>query len=67
MKGTIQVYADGVLQIICINCAEKYTEQEPFGGVMVDWCCPCCRKTQSRGDYSNVFMQRPYSSYLDNC
>lgn len=46
MKGTIQVYADGVLQIICINCAEKYTEQEPFGGVLVDWCCPCCRETQ---------------------
>ena len=41
-------------------------EEEPFGGVALNFICPLCGKKTDRKDYSNQFMSGRYFDDRDD-
>lgn len=57
--GKIQIYVD-VMIITCHDCEIQHQEEEPLGGVLVEWHCPHCGKRQKRENYVNEFFDQSY-------
>ena len=57
--STIRVFSD-YLEVTCRECGGKFLEEEPFGGVVLNFNCPICGKKTDRKDYSHQFMSGRY-------